>query len=35
MMTIGRVFLYAMKANEAGLGYMVDAAHDLCWFDMA
>lgn len=29
------VFLYAMKDDEAGLGYMVNAAHDLCRFDMA
>ena len=29
------VLLYAMKDDEAELGDMVNAAHDLCWFDMA
>ena len=28
-------FLCAMIASVAGLGYMVNTAHDLCWFDMA
>ena len=27
--------MYAMKDDEAELGYMVNAAHDLYWFDMA
>ena len=27
--------MYAMKDDEAELGYMVNAAHDLCRFDMA
>lgn len=35
MMTIGRVFLYAMRADGRRLGYMVNTAHDLRWFDMA
>ena len=34
-MTIGRVFLYAMKDDEAELGYMVGITHDLCRFGMA
>ena len=35
MMTIGRVFLYAMRADGRRLGYMVQDAHNLCRFDMA
>ena len=27
--------MYAMKDDEAELGYMVNAAHDLCRFGMA
>ena len=34
MTTIGRVFV-CNEVDEAELGYMVNAAHDLCWFDMA
>ena len=27
--------MYAMKDDDAELGYMVNATHDLCLFDMA
>ena len=27
--------MYAVKERETKLGYMVNAAHDLCRFDMA